>query len=489
MSLQRNRFAGAFPSHPVEQRRTMTKFLADGFEYDLIHSGPNDRVQSIVPVGYAGSAFRDVLQRLCIIVRSQMAEALRVPAPASLPFNRSRGFDLLCACARANPRPKQIALMSDWHSVGSDWNEFDWNEFFRLAEHHGVLALVARNLTAHARGLPPEIARSLDSAYATNLRRSLWFAAELMRIVQHFKRKRLCVLPYKGPVLAQTAYGDLGVRSFSDLDLLISPGDFAQAKQALAEIGYQPSKQLSGAIERLWLRTGYERSFDGVAGKNLVELQWNLLPYFYAVDSCSVDFQFDDLLARAGRTGLGAADTPTELSTGIPCLSPEDSLLVLCLHASKHLWTRLIWVADIAESLCLPGIDFASVISRARALGITRILGVSVWLAEHLLAAATPLNVRNLIAHDAAVPMLGEACVSRLRDSATYDFESPEYFRHILKLRERPSDRWRYLWRLVSTPGPGDVAAIALPEQMFPLYRAVRVGRLLSKYAPIAFRR
>ncbi len=410
-----------------------------------------------------------------------MAEAILIPAPASLPLNRSSGFDLLCACARANPGPEQIARMSDWHSTASDWNEFDWSEFLRLAEHHGVLALVARNLTAHARGLPPEIERSLESAYAANLRRSLWFAAELIRIVQHFERKGLRVLPYKGPVLAHTAYGDLGLRSFSDLDLLISPADFVQSKQALAEIGYQPSKHMSGAVERLWLRTGYERSFDGAAGKNLVELQWNLLPYFYAVDSRSADFQFDDLLARAGRTGLGAAETRTDLPTGIPCLSPEDSLLVLCLHAAKHLWTRLIWIADIAESLRMPGIDFDSVIARARALGIARILSVSVWLAEHLLAAATPLSLRTLLAADSEVPLLGEECAARLRGAVTYDFESAEYFRRILQLRERPSDRWRYLWRLVSTPGPGDVAAIALPESMFPLYRAVRIGRLLSK--------
>jgi hypothetical protein len=439
-----------------------------------------------------------------------MTAALISSPLSSVPLNRGSAFDLLCACATANPGAEQIGIIeSTIHSVFAKseqrtTNHENWSEFLRLAEHHGILALVARNLTAHGRDLPPEFEQSLQSAYAANLRRSLWFAAELMRILQHFERKQLRALPYKGPALAQTAYGDLGLRSFSDLDLLISPTDFAQAKQALAEIGYQPSRHLAPAVERLWLRTGYERSFDGAAGKNLVELQWNLLPYFYAVDSRSANFRFDDLLARAGRIVLGAREVPMELpanlgadaqasfrpniptnvQSGVPCLSPEDSLLVLCLHAAKHLWTRLIWVADIAESLRMPGIDFALVISRARALGITRILAVSVWLAEHLLAAATPLSARDLLAYDSEVQLLGEECAARLRGAVTYDFESAEYFRQILKLRERPSDRWRYLWRLVSTPGPGDVAAVALPETMFPLYRAVRIGRLLRKCFP-----
>lgn len=437
-----------------------------------------------------------------------MAEAV-LSSPSSTFLNRSSSFELLCACAVANPGPEQIARLENTvHSVfaKSDQratNYENWNEFLRLAEHHGVLALAARSLTTHARGLPPQIEQALESAYTTNLRRSLWFAAELMRIMHHFAQKQLRALPYKGPVLAQAAYGDLGLRSFSDLDLLISPADFAPAKQALAEIGYRPSKELAPAVERLWLRTGYERSFDGPGGTNLLELQWDLLPYFYAVDSRAAGLQIDDLMSRAGCITLGATEDPAHrrvnaqangwaevpanvkpnAQSDMLCLSPDDSLLVLCLHAAKHLWTRLIWVADIAETLRTPGIDCAEVVTRARALGITRMLGVSFWLAEHLLGAKIPAAALELFPHDSAVPLLGKECAARLASAASYDLESPEYFRHILKLRERPTDRARYLWRLVSTPGPGDVAAVALPEMMFPLYRVVRLGRLLRKLA------
>ena len=401
-----------------------------------------------------------------------MAEASLIPAPPRLALMRGGAFELLCACATTRPDPRRIERISS----------LDWSEFLRLAEHHGVLPLVAHNLTAHARDLPPRIQRALQSACAENLRSSLWFAAELSRIMQHFEQNRVRALPYKGPVLAQTAYGDVALRSFSDLDLLISPADFERARQALAEIGYRPSSKIPPAVERLWLRTGYERSFDGAAGKNLVELQWNLLPYFYAVDWQAGNFQFDDLWARAGRTALGLAQG----ASGVPCLSPEDGLLVLCLHAAKHLWTRLIWVADIAESLRVPGIDLAVVMTRARALGVRRILAVSLWLAENLLGASTP-SPHDL--YDQEVRLLGEECAVRMRGSVGYDFDSTAYFRQIFKLRERSGDRWRYLWRLALTPGPGDIAVVALPEALFPLYRAVRLGRLLLKCSPTLLRR
>lgn len=350
------------------------------------------------------------------------------------------------------------------------WNcsAVDWNELLRLAEHHGVLPLAARNLIGYGCELPREIEQSLRSGYDANLRRSLWFTAELARIAQHFKRRQLTVVPYKGPALAQSLYGDPGLRSFSDLDFLVSSADFERAKQALAEIGYRPSTELSPAVERLWLRTGYERSFDGTSGKNLVELQWAVLPRFYAVD-----FEVKVLLARAGRAVVGGAE--------VPGLSPEDSLLVLSLHAAKHLWTRLIWISDIAETLRTQPIDYSQVRSRASALGIIRMLGVSFWLVKNVLRAELPEPAEEMIMADPQVPILGAEFAERLVRGTAYDFESTEYFRLILKLRERRSDRWRYLWRLLWTPGASDVAAAQLPETMFSLYRIVRIGRLIRR--------
>lgn len=397
-----------------------------------------------------------------------MAEALLSPPLSSRPLTQKDSFELLCACVSARPAPAQVAQIANWNYAG-----FDWSSFLQLAEHHGVLALVASNMAQRAPEVPADIAQSLRSAYAENLRRNMWFAGELSRILEHFETRHMRAIPYKGPVLAQSAYGDLGLRSFSDLDLLIPPADFEPAKRALGEIGYHPSQELAPAVERLFLQTGYERSFDGAAGKNLVELQWNLLPYLYAVDAQAGDLRIGDLLARAGHVSLGGAE--------VPCLSPEDSLLVLCLHAAKHLWARLIWVADIAESMRLPELDCALVVRRARAMGILRIVGVSCWLAERLLATAIPAAASELVERDSEVAEIGEQYASRLTRSATYNFESGEYFRDVWKLRERSRDRGRYLWRLAWTPGPGEIAAIELPEIFFPLYRVVRIGRLLRK--------
>ena len=401
-------------------------------------------------------------------------------APVAVTGSTQTGgeFDFLCALVGAELAPDQIERVANW-----DLSTIDWHKLLNLAERHGVLPLAAHNLTDYGRGQTPEMELALRSAHDACLRRNLWFAAELVRIMRHFAARQVTVCPFKGPVLTQSLYRDLGSRSFSDLDFLISPVDFDRAKQALAEIGYLPSADMAPAVERLWLQNGYERSFDSVTDsaedgsgqkkivwKHLVELQWAMLPRFYAVD-----LRIADLQARASRIVVGEYE--------MPCLSPEDSLLVLCLHASKHLWTRLVWLADVAETLRTQTVDYELAFSRARTHGIARILGVSFWLVKNVLHADLPNPAEQLIASDPEIPALGREFALRLERSENYHFESTKYFRLLLRLRERPADRWRYAWRLAWTPSNGDVEAVRLPEFLFPLYRVVRIGRLAGKLA------
>jgi hypothetical protein len=372
-------------------------------------------------------------------------------------------FTVLCLLSRAALTTEQKARIRRL-----DFAAIDWTEVTRLAEYHGVLSFVARNLVEYADGLPSEIAPTLRSAYKLNLRRSLWFSAELAGIVRHFKGRQIPVLPFKGPSLEQSIYGEPGLRTFSDLDLLIPPAHYQAAKRSLAELGYKPSVEFKPSLERFWLRNGYEQLFDSASGKNLVELQWALSPRFY-----SLDLRIEDLMARAEKIVVGGCE--------MRCLAPEDSILALSVHAAKHLWSRLIWLVDIAESLKTQRIEHEVVAARAGALGVERMLAVAYWLIKNLLDAKLPEVAERMISRDAKVEALGQKFAGRLAREASYDFASTEYFKLILKLRERRSDRYRFLWRLASTPGQSDIDVVDLPEPLFPLYRIVRIGRIFRR--------
>src|SRR6478736_3812724 len=88
----------------------------------------------------------------------------------------------------------------------------------------------------------------------------------------------------KGPALAHLLYGDAAARQFGDLDFLVPPGEVNRAVATLRELEYEKNLRLSPRQEKAYLRSGYEYVFGRGTERNLVELQWNLLPRFYAVD-------------------------------------------------------------------------------------------------------------------------------------------------------------------------------------------------------------
>ena len=372
-------------------------------------------------------------------------------------------FELLRACCAAALSTNHDERIAELISLG-----VRWDVLLKQAEFHNVEPLVCAKLLEFRVSLPANLEGDLERRFATNAQRSLRLTRELARIMACLENHSVDAIPYKGPALAQAIYGDVAMRQFSDLDILIRVSDFDRATEAVQELGYEPSTKLRAPVERAWLKTGYERGFDGPQGKNLLELQWRAAPGFYAVD---IDVQ--DWFQRATCSWLGERK--------VRALSPEDLLLALCVHASKHAWMRLGWICDIGGVTQSQRIDYDVVRERAAVLGILRIIEVSLEMAHRLLGRAVPLQLEPK-----AVGGVQDLCdrVTRIVARGTdYETESLEYFRLMLALRERASDRWRFGWRLLSTPSVGEWEAVTLPGALFPLYRVVRLWRVGMRLA------
>ncbi len=344
---------------------------------------------------------------------------------------------------------------------------FDSQRACDLAEHHGVVPQLVESIKAIASPLPSDAQKLRDLAAAAqtlNIQRSLWFTSGMHRIVRAFNQRGIPLLAYKGPALAQTLYGDVARRQFSDLDFLVAPKHVPQAKQALRELGYTPDLRLPEWQEKAYIREGYEFAFNHERGRNLLELHWQILPRFYAVS-----FDVDRLFAKS-----------TEISiAGLPArtLSIQDSLLVLCVHAAKHQWSRLSMLRDVAEMAKHEEIDWPKLHATATSMGIARIVATSFLLANRLLEAPLPpFPVPNFS---------GEKSLSQtirfLVSGTDSEIDSPKYFRSWLGLRERWRDRIAFLWRLAITPGIGEWQAVRLPESLAHFYFLARVWRLLGK--------
>jgi hypothetical protein len=346
----------------------------------------------------------------------------------------------------------------------------NWEYLLHLAEHHGVVPILYQSLSAVGGEVPAASRALLKDRYETNLHRALFLARELIRILDHFNERGIDVLAYKGLALAETLYGDIALRQVGDIDLLIRSRDLPRIKAALKEMGYSPHLLLNEAEERAYLASGYECAFDSALGRNLLEVQWALQPRFYAVD-----FDMEAMFRRATTVSVAGRNVKTP--------SPEDLFLILSLHAAKHVWGRLIWLYDIAQILKLPALNWNWIFETAEALGIVRILQVTLVLTNRLLGTAIPAPAKESLSVDPAAFALADEIAPQLGRTTPHNVESLSYFRLMMRLRERRVDRTRFLQRLAFTPGPGEWKSVRLPAPLFPLYRLVRLWRLATRLA------
>jgi hypothetical protein len=367
-------------------------------------------------------------------------------------------FELLLACCGKKLGESDLSAMF--------LSLLNWERVLQLANHHRVLPVLFAYLQDR-HDVPAGIQSVLRRQFQTHARQVLRLSAELTGISRIFESCGIEVLPHKGPVLAKLLYGDPAMRQFGDLDFLLRATDVTRARIALQALGYKPNLQLSVRQEKAYLRAGYEYVFGSATGKNLVELQWQILPRFY-----SVAFDIDSLFSRAVVTEFEGER--------VRVLGKEDLMLVLCAHAAKHEWEQLGMVRDIG-TLAQFDLDWEWIKREARRLGIFRILLISLLLARNLLGCELRQDFYSgsemLICQ-----RLARAFELKLTRSAETASESLRYFRTMLKIRERWQDRLRFSWRLAVTPSVGEWNLLAIPDSLFPLYRCLRAIRLLRRF-------
>lgn len=384
------------------------------------------------------------------------------PPPTTLV---SPEWSLLCAASSADPRESDLVRVRTVLE-----RPIEWESVLRLAEQHGTSSLLYQNLSHVADAIPSAVLTSLRQRYERNVHKSLFLTRELIRILDCLDAIGVEVIPYKGVVLSEVYYGDMAMRQSGDMDLFVRKRDVARTKSAVRDLGFTPRVPIPEDAEADYIASGYECTFDSPAGKNLLELQWALQPRFYAVD-----FEMDGLFERAVNVALAGRSVRTP--------SPEDLLLVLSVHAAKHVWGRLIWLCDIAQILKRENVNWKWVQSQAQELGIERILHITLLLANRLLATAIPAPLENPILADRAAHAFADEIAVAVAAGVTYEEEKVSYFRLMMRLRERKTDRLRFLARLAFTPGPGEWETIRLPKALFPLYRLVRLARLATRWA------
>jgi hypothetical protein len=337
-----------------------------------------------------------------------------------------------------------------------------------LAEEHGVLAHLAKRLHELDENLvPAKIRRTLLERHRAQVFSTLRMTAELFRLLELFAAKDIPALVVKGPVLAMQAYGDPTMRSYGDLDLLVRQRDIRRATESLQATGYQAAVPLraidAGKIPGQYL-------FSKPDAKLIVELHNDFtLRYFPR------RLPIEDFFARQIRVCLDGYEAPA--------LSVEDELVLICIHGAKHLWERLIWIADVAALVTRQtGIDWARASASARAVRAEHLLHTGLRLAADVLHAHLPEDISAPVRQDAVAAKLVAAILCWLPAAG---YAPPGLFQRAafrLRMRGGGVSAPAYLLRLSLTPTEEDWEPGATEKRHGFLDALRRPFRLARKY-------
>jgi hypothetical protein len=268
-----------------------------------------------------------------------------------------------------------------------------WASLIAFAEDHSILGLTAARLANY-----DENAVSLENRESLRAWRRAYtlftmnLTAEMFRLFDGFAASGVQALVIKGPVLSARCYGDPGLRQYGDLDLIVRDKDIQRSTELMISLGYEPSVPLIAIRAK---KIPGEYVFRQSSTKLLVEFHTELTFRYHPRP-----LPLENLFQRQTRVNID--------SHKVPALSPEDELLLICIHGAKHFWEQLSYIADVAAFVSRQELEWGRVMAAAAEVGGERMLYVGLRLAADLLGAPLPESIGAAVRSDRAVGRLAK---------------------------------------------------------------------------------
>jgi hypothetical protein len=367
--------------------------------------------------------------------------------------------DLLLAASLAHPDGRRLDRIRELTC-----RDLDWDRLIDAARFHGTLPLLWWNLSwAGPERVPADRAAFLQDQFRANAGRGLLMQRELLRVLHLLGERGIVAVPYKGPVLATTLYGNVALRTYGDLDIVVRPGDQARALDALLADRY---RRIEVEEEELGQRQRWHHELVRDDGAPMLELHWS-----FAQRSWRFLPDLDGVWARLQPWPVGHEE--------VDGFCPEDLLAVLCVHGARHFWLRLLWICDIAQLVeSCPQTDWTRVVRDARRSGTLRLVLLGLALAEELLGTELAAPVRDALRSEPEVRSVAAKLRARTLSRHPVEPKGREATDLYLEMRER----WRERAAHVLEPNFDDLRTVSLPPALSGVYWVVRPLKLAARY-------
>ncbi len=356
-------------------------------------------------------------------------------------------------------------------------NNIDWDKLIVLGNINRILPLLYFQLKEMPQELVPyKYLDYLKLHCVNNSKKNLLLTQELIKIFKLLKSHKVITIPFKGPILSLSLYKSFALREFSDLDLIVHKKDTKKLKELLKHEGYENVFEMSPSKEDAYLEYNRQLHLKNKQGIHL-DIHISIGPNHYSKNfklNCELWNRLEEI---------------TIFDEAIKNISSEDLLVILCIHGTKHLWSELRWIADIAWLVKKPDFNWNIAYKRAKDLKTEREFLLGMYLINFLLGINISQNI--LSGTDEKLKLIAENICKKLFNSLSRDYGLKEDFLFQFKLSNRLIQKlylFMYLFRIGITPSYSDWKVLDLPNFLYSIYYFIRPFRLIFKFRPNVFK-
>lgn len=350
-------------------------------------------------------------------------------------------------------------------------NISDWDHVINLALEHRVIPMLQAKLLDFDSLVPDRIQARLARECELILAHNLANAVELAAVLDAFRREKIPAMPFKGIVLAAVAYGSFLSRAGGDLDFAVYAKDLKHAIPLLEKRGYQLHTEVR-ADGTPAVSDCYELHFERPADGMVLELRWR---FDLVWNRFGRDLNMDWVWSNRQSVAIAGVDVPT--------ISPDILLLLLCMHGSKHIWSRLIWVCDVAKLITsCPDFHWETIIAEANRLGLAHSMGLGVLLAVRMFRVRIPDHVLRRLEGDRAANRLSAFFAANMIDHP--GAIPPGFLPYGMQLLDYRDRLGAVLNGKFVQPNERDLTLLHLPRPLEWVYYLLRPFRLLLDRSP-----
>ena len=337
-----------------------------------------------------------------------------------------------------------------------------------MAFRHRLMPLLYINLNSIcSEKVPADVLKNLKESFHENTHKNLLLTGELVRIMKLLKESGINVLTYKGPVLAHSAYGNIGYRQFGDIDILTDKAGAQKAKELMNSNGYDLYQHIK-ADDSTYMKLESEFIFINKNTMQKVEINWNFAGNFFYIPNNS-----NKLFNKLKIIKIHEFKFYT--------FNPVNQLLALCIHTAKHNWDRIIWIADINQVILTENFDWNIVLKKAEKIGVKRILLINLFLANLIFELNLPKIIFSEFNKDLTVKKISNQIINRIfiQHKEMINFQSKIFL--YIKRRENLKEKLIESLNILTKPNYEDYATIPLPNAFFSLYMFIRPLLILTR--------